>query len=254
MSGDLRTRVWLRQMELDAGLGADRPRRSARSVDHRDLLALSDTLVPPSPATIGALGRGHPGACSASWPVLNDRFRWRPGHRDLYCPRSTTSPEALQSNSCRRMGARTVHAVRNGRSRYSRDWGGTRNGTTSCTGTGLTPEEGLHTPSIPPRHRRRPYHSGRGGIPARCSSTGFMQAPLRGETCWGTLLADRRRSRNIVHVRSWAAGIYHNWLDRMRRHRTPWTTDTPPAFDADIWELYGPTTGPSGIIWLPRSG
>jgi arylsulfatase A-like enzyme len=24
------------------------------------------------------------------------------------------------------------------------------------------------------------------------------------------------------------------------KHRTPWTTEAPPAFDDDVWELYGP--------------
>ena len=26
----------------------------------------------------------------------------------------------------------------------------------------------------------------------------------------------------------------------MTKHRTPWTADTPPPFDDDVWELYGP--------------
>jgi len=35
-------------------------------------------------------------------------------------------------------------------------------------------------------------------------------------------------------------GIYHNGWTAMTKHRTPWKADTPPPFDTDVWELYGP--------------
>ena len=35
-------------------------------------------------------------------------------------------------------------------------------------------------------------------------------------------------------------GIYHNGWTAVTKHRTPWKADTPPPFDDDVWELYGP--------------
>ena len=35
-------------------------------------------------------------------------------------------------------------------------------------------------------------------------------------------------------------GIYHQGWTAVTKHRTPWKTDAPPAFDADNWELYAP--------------
>ena len=35
-------------------------------------------------------------------------------------------------------------------------------------------------------------------------------------------------------------GIYHKGWTAVTKHRTPWTIDTPPPFDDDTWELYGP--------------
>ena len=35
-------------------------------------------------------------------------------------------------------------------------------------------------------------------------------------------------------------GIYHQGWTAVTKHRTPWTAEAPPAFDDDVWELYGP--------------
>jgi hypothetical protein len=35
-------------------------------------------------------------------------------------------------------------------------------------------------------------------------------------------------------------GLYHQGWTAVTKHRTPWKADTPPPFDADVWELYGP--------------
>ena len=35
-------------------------------------------------------------------------------------------------------------------------------------------------------------------------------------------------------------GIYHQGWTAVTKHRTPWKADTPPPFDDDVWELYGP--------------
>ncbi len=35
-------------------------------------------------------------------------------------------------------------------------------------------------------------------------------------------------------------GLYFQGWTAVTKHRTPWKADTPPPFDDDIWELYGP--------------
>ena len=35
-------------------------------------------------------------------------------------------------------------------------------------------------------------------------------------------------------------GIYHKGWTAVTKHSTPWTTDPPPPFDDDVWELYAP--------------
>lgn len=35
-------------------------------------------------------------------------------------------------------------------------------------------------------------------------------------------------------------GIYHNGWTAVTRHSTPWVAEELPAFDDDVWELYGP--------------
>ena len=35
-------------------------------------------------------------------------------------------------------------------------------------------------------------------------------------------------------------GLYHQGWTAVTKHSTPWTTDPPPPFDEDVWELYGP--------------
>ena len=35
-------------------------------------------------------------------------------------------------------------------------------------------------------------------------------------------------------------GIYHEGWTAVTRHSTPWVATEMPAFDDDVWELYGP--------------
>ena len=35
-------------------------------------------------------------------------------------------------------------------------------------------------------------------------------------------------------------GIYHKGWTAVTRHSTPWVATEMPAYDDDVWELYGP--------------
>ena len=48
-------------------------------------------------------------------------------------------------------------------------------------------------------------------------------------------------------------GIYHKGWTAVTRHSTPWKPTEMPAYDDDVWELYGPTTGPRRTTCRPSS-
>ena len=53
--------------------------------------------------------------------------------------------------------------------------------------------------------------------------------------------ATRRRRHEVQYFEMFGnRGIYHQGWTAVTKHRTPWKADTPPPFDDDVWELYGP--------------
>ena len=121
-------------------------------------------------------------------------------------------------------------------------WGGTRNGTIVHWPNGLTDKgktrnqfhhvidvaptileaAGLPAPAVGERHQRR--------------------RRWRASACWRRCATARRRRRTIVQYFEMMGnrGIYHQGWTAVTKHRTPWKADTPPPFDDDVWELYGP--------------
>ena len=121
-------------------------------------------------------------------------------------------------------------------------WGGTRNGTIVHWPNGLTDKgetrnqfhhvidvaptileaAGLPAPTVGERHRA--------GAAGGCQHAG--DAARR----------RRRPRRTIVQYFEMMGnrGIYHQGWTAVTKHRTPWKADTPPPFDDDVWELYGP--------------
>ena len=121
-------------------------------------------------------------------------------------------------------------------------WGGTRNGTIVHWPKGLA-AQGRSPQPVPPRHRRRADHP-RGGGPARAAvgerhragaAGGGQHAGVRCAT------ARRPRRHDVQYFEMFGnRGIYHQGWTAVTKHRTPWKADTPPPFDDDVWELYGP--------------
>ena len=51
----------------------------------------------------------------------------------------------------------------------------------------------------------------------------------------------RRRRATVQYFEMFGnRGIYHQGWTAVTKHRTPWKADSPPPFDDDGWELYGP--------------
>ena len=80
------------------------------------------------------------------------------------------------------------------------------------------------------------------GLPAPMSVNGITQAPLEGVSMLATLRDGEAPETHVVQYFEMMGnrGIYHQGWTAVTKHRTPWKADTPPPFDDDVWELYGP--------------
>jgi len=80
------------------------------------------------------------------------------------------------------------------------------------------------------------------GLPEPAVVNSIAQAPLEGVSMLPTLRdGDAPETHTVQYFEMFGnRGIYHNGWTAVTKHSTPWTTDTPPPFDDDTWELYGP--------------
>ena len=71
---------------------------------------------------------------------------------------------------------------------------------------------------------------------------GVAQVLLEGFSMLGSFgAADTAESHDIQYFEMFGnRGLYHQGWTAVTRHNIPWTTDPSPAFDDDVWELYGP--------------
>ena len=120
-------------------------------------------------------------------------------------------------------------------------WGGTRNGTIVHWPRGIEAKgeiraqfhhvidvvptimecAGLPEPIIVNSSQQKPYE----GVSMKYSFEN-AHAPERHTTQYFEMFVNR--------------GIYHNGWTAVTRHSTPWSFETPVAFDDDVWELYAP--------------
>ena len=120
-------------------------------------------------------------------------------------------------------------------------WGGTRNGTivhwpNGLADNGTTRDQFHHVIDVAPTILEA------AGIPAPHSVNGTTQAPLEGVSMLGSLRdAAAPETHQIQYFEMMGnRGLYFQGWTAVTKHRTPWKADTPPPFDDDIWELYGP--------------
>lgn len=80
------------------------------------------------------------------------------------------------------------------------------------------------------------------GLPEPTIVNSIQQAPLEGfslkESFNDALTPDNHTVQYFEMFGN--RGIYHNGWTAMTKHSTPWIIGKPPAFDDDVWELYGP--------------
>jgi arylsulfatase A-like enzyme len=121
-------------------------------------------------------------------------------------------------------------------------WGGTRNGTIVHWPAGIQAKGELRTQ----------FHHvidlaatvlEVAGLPEPVSVHGVQQQPLHGTSMaysFGDADAAERRETQYFEMFC-NRGIYHQGWTAVTRHSTPWAFGAKlPAFDDDVWELYGP--------------
>ncbi|HEY6855784.1 MAG TPA: arylsulfatase [Mycobacterium sp.] len=120
-------------------------------------------------------------------------------------------------------------------------WGGTRNGAIVHWPNGLADKGKI----------RSQFHHiidvaktilEAAGLPEPTVVNSITQAPLEGVSMLPTLRDGEAPEHHDVQYFEILGnrGIYHKGWTAVTKHRTPWTTEAPPAFDDDVWELYGP--------------
>jgi arylsulfatase A-like enzyme len=120
-------------------------------------------------------------------------------------------------------------------------WGGTRNGTIVHWPNGFADKGKI----------RSQFHHvidvaktilEAAGLPEPTVVNSITQAPLEGVSMLPALRdADALEHHDVQYFEILGnRGIYHKGWTAVTKHRTPWTTEAPPAFDDDVWELYGP--------------
>ena len=80
------------------------------------------------------------------------------------------------------------------------------------------------------------------GLPEPTIVNSIQQAPFEGFSFAETFNDAKAPENHTVQYFEMMGnrGIYHNGWTAVTKHRTPWSAETPPPFDTDVWELYGP--------------
>ena len=121
-------------------------------------------------------------------------------------------------------------------------WGGTRNGTIvhwprAIKGKGEIRSQFTHVIDLAPTVLEA------AGLPQPVSVNGVHQDALEGTSMvYSFNDVAATETHNVQYFEMFGnRGIYLNGWTAVTKHRTPWEAKaTPPAFDDDVWELYGP--------------
>ncbi len=120
-------------------------------------------------------------------------------------------------------------------------WGGTRNGTivhwpNGFDAKGETRAQFHHVIDLAPTVLEV------AGLPEPEMVNGISQAPLEGVSmAYSFDDEDAAERHDLQYFEMFGnRGLYHQGWTAVTKHSTPWTTEPPPAFDDDVWELYAP--------------
>jgi arylsulfatase len=233
--------VLVRQMEVYAGFLEHTDHHIGRLIDAIDELgALDNTLVFYVLGDNGASAEGHLNGSFNEYLFFN-------GAAALETPEFLTSrldklgtPEAYNHFS---VGwAHALDTPYQWTKQVASHWGGTRNGTivhwpAGMRSAGEVRHQFHHVIDIAPTVLEA------AGLPVPSQVNGIPQMPLHGASLtysFDDATAADRHTTQYFEVGG-NRGIYHEGWTAVTKHATPWVAIAElPAFDDDVWELYGP--------------
>jgi arylsulfatase len=232
--------VLAREMEIYAGFFEQTDHELGRIVDTlQDLGVLDDTLIYYIIGDNGASAEGKLNGCFNEMCMINAMPDVETAEFLLSKVDDFGTPKAYNHYA---VGwAHAMNTPYQWTKQVASHWGGTRNGTIVHWPSGFadkakTRNQFHHVIDVAPTILEA------AGLPAPISVNGIQQAPLEGVSMLATLRrGDAPETHDVQYFEMFGnRGIYHNGWTAVTKHRTPWSTDAPPAFDDDNWELYGP--------------
>jgi arylsulfatase A-like enzyme len=232
--------VLRREMEVYAGFLAHTDHHVGRLIDAlADLGVLDDTLVYYIIGDNGASAEGTLNGCFNEMTTLNnlpgiETPEFLINHLDDF-----GSPQAYNHYA---VGwAHAMDTPYQWTKQIASHWGGTRNGTIVRWPTGITARGELrhqwhHVIDVAPTVLEA------ANLPHPTFVHGIQQAPLEGVSMdYSFADADAPERHTTQYFEMFGnRGLYHEGWSAVTKHSTPWVVGDLPAFDDDVWELYGP--------------
>jgi arylsulfatase A-like enzyme len=239
MPDDLKP-VLARQMEVYAGFLEHTDHHIGRLIDVLDdLQILDDTLVYYIIGDNGASAEGTPNGCFNELTILNGAFGLETV--EFMASRIDDFGTPLAYNHYAVGWAHAMDAPYQWTKQIASHWGGTRNGTIVHWPAGIRARGEI----------RAQFHHGidiaatvldAASLPEPSTVHGVEQMPLHGVSMTYSFddasAAERRTTQYFEMFCN--RGIYHEGWTAVTRHSIPWVATEMPAFDHDVWELYGP--------------
>lgn len=232
--------VLAKQMEIYAGFMEQTDHEIGRVIDAiHDLGVMDDTLIYLIIGDNGASAEGTINGCFNEMCTLNGMPGIETTEFLLSKIDKFGTPDAYNHYA---VGwAHALCAPYQWTKQIASHWGGTRNGTI------------VHWPRIikAKGEIRDQFHHvidvaktvlEACNLPEPTIVNSIAQAPLEGVSMLPTFTDKKAAETHTVQYFEMMGnrGIYHKGWTACTRHRTPWKADTPPPFDEDVWELYGP--------------
>ena len=232
--------ILARQMEVYAGFMEHTDHHVGRLIDSLDdLEILDDTLVYVIVGDNGASAEGTPNGCFNELIILNGAFGLETV--DFMTARINEFGTPTAYNHYAVGWAHAMDTPFQWTKQIASHWGGTRNGTIVHWPNGIKAKGEVRTQ----------FHHvidvaatvlDVAGLPEPTSVNGIQQMPLHGVSMATSFDdAGAAESRETQYFEMFCnRGIYHKGWTAVTRHSIPWVATESPAFDDDVWELYGP--------------
>jgi len=239
MPDDLKP-VLARQMEVYAGFLEHTDYHVGRLLDAMGAMdVLDDTLIYVIVGDNGASAEGTPNGCFNEIAVLNGAGGLETTEFVVSKIDEFGTPTAYNHYA---VGwAHAMDTPYQWTKQVASHWGGTRNGTIVHWPMGIEAKGEIrdqfhHVIDVVPTILEA------AGIPAPTFVNGIQQAPLEGFAMNYSFDDAKALDTHTTQYFEMFVnrGIYHNGWTAVTRHSLPWMATEMPAFDDDVWELYGP--------------